>query len=160
MLITILAAVQSVASPALPVFSFRGVTAGVPVQRASLDRCDQGNSGMTMCGATDDEVAGVRAKVLTFFHDSKLSAVLVESRPANYRALRQAARATYGQPCRQGSERRTNAARGAFEVPVTTWCFATGKLTLRQHGVRVEGAELFYEDEVNAGPDARGTASS
>lgn len=56
--------------------------------------------------------------------------------------------ARYGEPCANGKETLTTGTGVQLSSETTTWCFATGKLTLHHRYANLHSYSMVYEDEI------------
>lgn len=140
----------------LPVFEFRGITAGVPADASALKRCtkDKEIEGAKSCFATRDVVAGVTAMTLVGYYQDKLSYVAIESDRSNYGEIARAFREKYGSPCETKTEPWKSRGGVTQDNSIAIWCFKTGKLKLEAIGSSLTKMVASYEDE-NKTPAAK-----
>lgn len=123
------------------------MVAGQIISNEQLRHCDIKAINTLQCVDGYVDVAGTRSFVMTTVFGSKLSSMVLSSDQDNWTKLRAAFIAKYGQPCSQNVESWQNAAGASLKNISEDWCFATGKLNLRQYGYRITETSAVYIDD-------------
>jgi hypothetical protein len=150
---------QASAAPTLSVFEFKGVRAGEPVQHSLLKSCRALKDGTIACEPLTPQVAGISnygtAPELHFYQARLTSMYYVVDR-RHYLTLLSAFVTKYGQPCQVSKVEWRNAMGAVFPSQVVRWCFASGKLELREMTSNRDISAAVYQDVYQApAPPAR-----
>jgi hypothetical protein len=137
----------------LPVFEFKGVTAGQPVDRSLLTSCKSGEAGLH-CYFRDSTVAGVKHLLApaVYLNNEKLSMMIFLFEREHHLTLMSALTQRYGKPCKSEQKQWRNGAGAVLPNPTHTWCFATGELVLTGISSRLRNSDLVYTDTANRAP--------
>ena len=129
----------------LPSFDFRGLIPGVTtVEQAKASGvvrdCFSTTDNQTHCSFMDNRVAGYSGygAGTVVFKDSKFDWFSLTPGSEAYTGIFLALDKVYGPSCDTKQEVLKNAFGAKFESETTTWCFAQGKLTLRERS-KTEG---------------------
>lgn len=131
-------------------FDFMGITAGEVVSKKAVFGCEDREQAR-LCKARRNEVAGVKGVVnpLVWLVDGKMAQLqfAFSNNFGHYERVKSALSAKYGKPCDVSTEDWANRMGTTLDNTVTTWCFSTGKLVLRQFGSRSTWSDFTYVDD-------------
>jgi hypothetical protein len=133
----------------LPAFDFKGYVAGAALTDDQLQDC-KADGDKTEC-KLDTEVAGISAPVYIDAYKkrmTRLNIVLLGGEGLGEITL--AFMQKYGATCENKTEPWTSAGGTSLKNTVMSWCFKTGKLTVKQYGPRVDVPLVQYSDEYSA----------
>lgn len=129
----------------LPAFDFKGFVAGSVTPAEQLAKC--GNGAVQTCQNTNDKIAGVWAITSISFYKGRMTEMLAVPPVDGFPIILRAFTEKYGQPCKTSTETWRNGMGAALENQVVTWCFATGKLDIKNFGATIDKMWVFYADD-------------
>lgn len=141
----------------MPAFTFKEARAGEAMDPTVVGECQpdtDGIAGKVKCKGNDGTVAGLKLNLpptYRFYNGRLISMLfLYPGEALNYVSLSTAFRERYGAPCASGTEKWQNGAGASLDNVVVTWCFKTGKLTLKAIGPSIRYGIVTYYDELTA----------
>jgi PDZ domain len=144
----------------LPLFEFKGVTAGDIIDLATVGKCEpiRGNDRLMRCIPSDRSVAGPSEAIeslVLIFQDNKLATMGYVFFRSRFATVFDAFSQKYGTPCRVEQRMWQNIAGAVFPNNVFFWCFSTGELELVERSAD-DSDDVFstahYSDTVNLMP--------
>lgn len=151
-MLTILLAVSAAAAD-LPKFTFRDIVAGEPVDAKSFAYCGKRSAIIRECKDYLGKVAGKDASITSVTNNGLLYSLTVIFSHNDYDELLRAFSSKYGQPCKEEVGEVQNRMGAKFPERNTLWCFATGKMLLKEYvdDLNTSGA-IYRDDKVEAPP--------
>lgn len=133
----------------LPVFEFKGFQAGKTYNQGFAETqkaCSRAGT-IVDCFFPETPVAGWKTRFnISFAENRLLSIELTGSRYGLVDTLG-AFTEKYGKPCATAPSEFINRLGGRIPIQTWTWCFKTGKLTLRERGRELDLWTAEYLDE-------------
>ena len=137
----------------LPMFDFKDVVAGQPVNISSFKNCRQLGPNVR-CRPLSDTVAGIDPGFVTFeFYNSRLSKMDFDVHVSQAPTLIAAFTQKYGEPCKTEDQVWQSKLGAKFDNEAITWCFGSGNLILTLRGSRIDATTVVYFD-LNKAPAA------
>ena len=160
MLLSFILAAQAAApvpdkpAPEFEFKEFRG--RGLYNEQSLIDMgCDQEPGARVYTCSRQDTIAGRWAYLQFTIADRKLASLRISGFDRDLPAVIPELRGKYGLPCEMGTEEVSNRLGGRFTSRTFTWCFATGKLVLRERDTRIDAFSLTYSSFEQPSPAAR-----
>jgi hypothetical protein len=139
----------------LPVFDFKGVTAGQTIDPKTLGACEaEAKPGELKCRLHDTTVAGIASTdgPMMSFYNGRLTALHYEFSVHDFIQLESALHAKYGPSCRTEHTKYENELGSTLVNLVEAWCFASGDLILSAMDSGPETGALDYADTLAKAP--------
>lgn len=133
-------------------FAFKGLVAGQPVDQAYLRDCNKERARSVLsCRAIDGDI-GNYSDLAPYveIYDNRLTGLVYLFRRGAGATIYAAFREKYSEPCETRVESWRNGAGAALENQIVTWCFSTGKLTLRSISTDIRYGDAIYTDDFQA----------
>lgn len=153
------AAPKSATAAPLPLFDFKGMTAGEPVSESIFTSCSGDEDGTRSCSFADKQIAGISPIYPDYgsfsratLYNGKLTGIEFIAEGEGFGKVLEALVARYGPPCKTETPKWQSKAGATFDNSVLTWCFRTGQLTLSQMDFKRDYMGLRYSDTQNRPP--------
>jgi hypothetical protein len=145
--------------PPLPVFVFKGMTAGQPVSEGIFSSCSDEQGGERRCSFPQHDIAGVVSIFPTVggwnyakLYDGKLSSTEFVADGDSFAKMLAALVTRYGEPCKTETPKWQSKGGATFDNTVVTWCFRTGHLVLTRMDFQRDYMSLRYRDDESVPP--------
>ena len=148
-----------------PLFEFRGLRVGTPLEEAKakgiVDECDQ-ITDYVGCSLKKNEIGEVSIwQSYIDFTDGRLDTFMIDVGSDWFDQLASNLRSAYGEPCGSASKKLENAYGATFGGDELSWCFSDGNLVLRRHNKEdFRKAGLVFERFEAPKPPAKFTSET
>lgn len=134
------------ASPSVPFFEFRGITAGKSYNLGVFSTCNTESPDIKRCFMSDSRVAGVLMFPAFVMYKTRLSRLDARFDGDGYSTVRDALIAKYGKPSADKPSKWQNQMGAVFDNLETEWSFKSGVLRLTMRGNKLDESLLTYVD--------------